>query len=115
MKGQKSRSGGRIRRGFEGGQMAMIKGMPMLRGFTNVFREEYAEVNLEKLAAFSEGTSVTLELMKTKGLINNTKQRVKVLGRGTVDRPLTVSAHRFSKAARAAIEAAGGRVEELSK
>lgn len=115
MKGQKARSGGSIRRGFEGGQIAMIKGMPMLRGFTNVFREEYLEVNLEKLSALPKGTNVTPELLKSLGIIRNSKQKIKVLGRGAINQALTVAAHKFSKSARAAIVAAGGTTEDLVK
>ena len=113
MKGQKSRSGGGVRPNFEGGQNPLSKAMPMLRGFTNIFRREYAEVNLERLAGFPTGSRVTPQELKDKGILKNTRRHVKVLGNGKLEGPLTVVAHRFSKAARAAIEAAGGSVEQL--
>jgi large subunit ribosomal protein L15 len=91
----------------------MIKALPMLRGFTNIFRIEYAEVNLDRLSRFSEGSRVTPTELKAAGLIRSQKQPVKVLGRGELKIQLTVAAHRFSRSARAAIEAAGGTVEEL--
>jgi len=91
----------------------MIKALPMLRGFTNIFRIEYAEVNLDRLSRFSEGSRVTPTELNEAGLIRNQKQPVKVLGRGELKIQLTVAAHRFSRSARAAIEAAGGTVEEL--
>jgi large subunit ribosomal protein L15 len=91
----------------------MVKALPMLRGFTNIFRIEYAEVNLDRLSRFSEGSRVTPTELNEAGLIRNQKQPVKVLGRGELKIQLTVAAHRFSRSARAAIEAAGGTVEEL--
>ena len=102
-----------MRRGFTGGGLAMIKALPMLRGFTNIFRIEYAEVNLDRLSRFSEGSRVTPAELKEAGLIRSQKQPVKVLGRGELNIPLTVVAHRFSRTARTAIEAAGGTVEVL--
>ncbi len=113
MKGQKSRSGGGVRPNFEGGQLPMTKALPMLRGFTNIFRIEYAEVNLERLAGFPKGSRVSPQELKEAGILKNTRQPVKVLGNGKLEQPLTVAAHRFSKSARAAIEATGGTVEEL--
>ena len=113
MKGQKSRSGGKLRRGFAGGQLPMMKSLPMLRGFTNIFRVEYAEVNLERLTRFPEGSKVTPAALKEAGILKSEKQPVKILGRGSLDRSLVVAAHRFTRSARAAIEAAGGSVEDL--
>ncbi len=113
MKGQKARSGGGVNRGFSGGQLRMIKALPSLRGFTNIFRIEYTPVNLERLAQLPEGSRVTLETLKEAGIIKSEKQRVKILGQGELKTPLTVVAHKFSQAARTAIEAAGGSVEEL--
>lgn len=114
IKGQKSRSGGgTVRRGFAGGQLPIMKALPMLRGFTNVFREEYAEVNLERLNGFTSGTKVTPTLLQEAGILRKQNQRVKVLGGGTLKVSLAVAAHRFSASARSAIEAAGGSVEEL--
>jgi len=113
IKGQKARAGGGVRRGFEGGQIALAKGLPKLRGFTNNFRVEYIEVNLEGLVRFPQGARVSPAEMESVGLIKDATSRVKVLARGTLDKPLTVAAHKFSKTARVAIEAAGGTVEEL--
>ena len=91
----------------------MMKALPMLRGFTNIFRLEYTPVNVERLSQFPEGSRVTPSILKEAGILKNSDQRVKVLGNGTLTTPLTVVAHRFSKAARSAIEAAGGSVEEM--
>ena len=112
-KGQKARSGGKSHRGFAGGQLPIMKSLPMLRGFTNIFREEYAEVNLGRLNGFPAGTKVTPALLHEAGIVRKSEQRVKVLAGGSLTVPLTVAAHRFSATARSAIEAAGGRVEEL--
>jgi large subunit ribosomal protein L15 len=112
LKGQKSRSGGGVRPGFEGGQNPLIKGLPRLRGFTNIFRREYQEVNLERLGLLpDEVTEVTPDLMKRYGLVKSAKRLVKVLGQGELVRPLEVRADRFSKTAREKIEAAGGKAE----
>lgn len=113
LKGQKARAGGGVRRGFEGGQIPLLKGLPMLRGFTNNFRVEYQEVNLDRLSGFSQGSRVSPGELQSAGIIKDASKPVKVLARGTLERPLTVAAHKFSKPARAAIEAAGGTVEEL--
>ena len=113
MKGAKSRSGGGPRPGYEGGQLPLIKKLPMKRGFTNIFRTEYYVVNLEKLEVFSKGSDVTLEAMKKAGLIKNLRCPVKVLANGDISKPLTVHAQRFSTEARKKIEAAGGKVQEL--
>ena len=102
-----------MRRGFAGGQLSVAKSLPRLRGFTNIFRMEYAEVNLERLTCFPQDSRITPATLKEAGILKSEKQRVKILGRGTLTTPLTVAAHRFSKAARVAIEAAGGSVEDL--
>ncbi len=115
IKGQKARAGGGTRRGFAGGQLPLIKSLPSLRGFTNIFRHEYVAVNLDRLNGFPQGSSVTPAAMVEAGIIKGVKQPVKILGRGTLTVPLKVSAHRFSASARTAIEAAGGSVEELSE
>lgn len=107
-KGQKSRSGASTRVGFEGGQMPLIRRVPK-RGFTNIFKVEYAVVNLSQLADF-EG-DVTPEALVERGLVRSGR-KVKVLGDGEIDKPLRVSADKFSKSARAKIEAAGGTCEE---
>lgn len=110
-KGQRSRSGYSRRLGFEGGQMPLIRRVPK-RGFTNIFRKEVAVVNLRDLTDF-EG-EVTPETLAAKGLVRKGLP-VKVLGDGEVQSALQVKAHRFSKAAREKIEAAGGSCEELSQ
>ena len=113
MKGQKSRSGGGVRRGFAGGTLPLMKSLPMLRGFTNNFRVEYTPINLDGLSMFPEDAQVTPATLKSAGILKNEKQRVKILGRGTLKVRLSVSAHRFSQTAREAIKAAGGSVEDL--
>ncbi|MBI2957542.1 MAG: 50S ribosomal protein L15 [Chloroflexi bacterium] len=112
-KGQKARSGGQARPGFEGGQLPIIKRLPEKRGFHNVFRTEYAVVNIKRLSVFPAQTEVTPEALVGAGLIDNLKRPVKVLGDGEIDRALTVKAHKFSAAAEERIVAAGGRVEKL--
>lgn len=112
MKGQKSRSGGGVRPGFEGGQNPLIKALPRIRGFTNIFRKEYSVVNLDSLATLPPNTEVTPQLLVERGMLKNLKKPVKVLGRGELQVPLLVQAHKFSKSAKAKIEAVGGRVRE---
>ena len=112
MNGQKSRSGGGVRLGFEGGQMPLYRRIPK-RGFTNVWAKEYAEVNVEKLNAFEAGTVVTEEMLKEDGIISKIKDGVKVLGRGELNTSLTVQAHKFSKSAVEKIESAGGKAEVI--
>ena len=107
-KGQLSRSGGKSRPWFEGGQMPLQRRLPV-RGFTNIFRKEYAIVNVETLNRFSDGTMVTPNLLKSVGIIKKLKDGVKILGNGKLERSLTVKAHRFSKSASDKIENAGGK------
>src|SRR5215813_7095872 len=109
-KGQRSRSGSRILRGFEGGQMPLHRRMPK-RGFTNVFRKEYSIVNLEALAALGE-TTITPEVLRQAGVIK-TKHPVKILGDGDLKTALTVHTHKFSKSAQEKITQAGGKFEVL--
>ena len=109
-KGQWSRSGARLIRGFEGGQMPLHRRMPK-RGFTNIFRQEYSIVNLEKLAALGEAT-ITPEVLRKAGVIK-TKDPVKILGDGELSVALTVQAHKFSKSAQEKITKAGGKFEVL--
>jgi large subunit ribosomal protein L15 len=113
-KGQKSRTGYSSRPGFEGGQMPLIRRVPK-RGFTNLFKTEYAVINVSQLAALAgaEQTDVTPELLARHGLVRKGLP-VKVLGNGELSAALTVTAHKFSKSARAKIEQAGGRCEELA-
>ena len=114
MKGQKARAGGGVRRGFEGGQLPVIRRLPTQRGFTNIFKKEYSVVNLDSIAdKLPEESEVTPEVMKEARLIRGLSLPVKVLGRGEVDRAVTVLAHKFSTEARRKIEAAGGQVVEL--
>jgi len=112
-KGQKSRSGGNKAPYFEGGQLPLVRRLPFKRGFVNIFRVEYAPINLDRLDRFAAGSEVTPEAMVEVGLIKSVRQPVAILGRGDLDRPLTIKAHRFSASARSKIEAAGGSVEEL--
>jgi large subunit ribosomal protein L15 len=114
MKGQNSRSGGGVRLGFEGGQLPLIRRLPRVRGFTNIFRKSYCLVNLDKLSRFPADTEVTPQLLLEKGLVSNLKDPIKVLGRGELESALVVEAHGFSAAARRKIETAGGRVKEIA-
>jgi len=107
-KGQHSRSGSRLLRGFEGGQMPLHRRVPK-RGFTNIFKKEFNVINLEKLAALGEAT-ITLEVLKNAGLVKRDLP-VKVLGDGELKSALTVHAHKFSKSAQEKIEKAGGKIE----
>ena len=112
-KGAKSRSGFKFKRGFEGGQMPLHRRIPK-RGFHNLFRVEYAVVNLDVLAErFEAGTVITPELLRERGLVHGTSRPIKVLARGDVAKMLTVKAHKFSGKAAEKIAAAGGSVEVL--
>jgi len=113
MNGQKSRAGYSAKPGFEGGQLPLIKRLPQKRGFVNIFRKEYSVVNLSKLSLFEAGSEVTPEKLVAAGLLKSLKYPVKILAEGDIGHPLSVKAHRFSAAARAKIEAAGGNVEEV--
>ena len=109
-KGQRSRSGSRMIRGFEGGQMPLHRRMPK-RGFTNIFRKQFCIVNLEALAALGE-TTITPEVLRNAGVIKS-KHPVKILGDGELKTALTVQAHKFSKSAQEKITKAGGKFEVL--
>jgi large subunit ribosomal protein L15 len=109
-KGQRSRSGSRMMRGFEGGQMPLHRRIPK-RGFTNIFRTEYNIVNLEKLATLGEST-INPDVLRKAGIIS-TKRPVKILGDGELKSPITVQAHKFSKSAQEKITKAGGKFEVL--
>ena len=111
-KGQNARSGGGTRPGFEGGQLPLFQRLPK-RGFTNIHRKEYVIVNLETLNRFDEGVEVTPELLLEEGIVSKLKAGVKVLGNGSLDKKLTVKAHKFSASAKEAIEAAGGQTEVI--
>ncbi|PYX97395.1 MAG: 50S ribosomal protein L15 [Acidobacteria bacterium] len=109
-KGQRSRSGSRMMRGFEGGQMPLHRRMPK-RGFTNIFRKEFTVVNLEKLAALGEDI-ITPDVLRKAGVIKS-KHLVKILGDGELTAAITVHAHKFSKSAQDKITKAGGKFEVL--
>jgi large subunit ribosomal protein L15 len=111
-KGQNARSGGGVRPGFEGGQTPLFQRLPK-RGFTNINRKEFAVVNLDALNRFEEGTEVTPELLIEAGIVKSEKAGVKILAKGNVEKKLTVKAHKFSSAAKNAIEAAGGQTEVI--
>jgi len=110
-KGQKARSGGSIKAGFEGGQMPLQRRLPK-RGFTPLTRVEFSLVNLDQLEVFNAGESVTPDLLAAKGLIKNSSANVKILGDGSVSKALNVTAAKFSQSAKDKIIAAGGTVEE---
>lgn len=112
-KGQGARSGGGKGSYFEGGQLPLVRRLPYKRGFVNRWKISYRPVNLSRLAVFPDGAEVDPAAMAAAGLIKRASVPVVILGSGELDRALTVKAHRFSTSARAKIEAAGGRVEEL--
>ena len=112
-KGQKSRSGYSHRAGFAGGQMPLHRRLPK-RGFKNIFRREFAEVNVELLNRFDAGTEVTPDLLRERKLVRKNKAGVRVLGEGKLERALTVKAHHFSKSAAEKIRQAGGSVEVIA-
>jgi large subunit ribosomal protein L15 len=111
-KGQKSRKGFSRRPGFEGGQMPLHRRIPK-RGFTNIFREDFAILNVDRLNAFPAGTVVTPDLLAEHGIVSRASRPVKILGEGDLKAALTVRAHAFSKSAQQKIAGAGGRVERL--
>jgi large subunit ribosomal protein L15 len=111
-KGQKSRKGFSRRPGFEGGQMPLHRRIPK-RGFTNIFRTEFAVLNVDRLNVFSAGEVVSPELLRERGLVLRKARPVKILGEGDLKAALTVRAHAFSKSAEQKIVNAGGRVERL--
>ena len=111
-KGAKARSGGGKRPGFEGGQMPLYRRVPK-RGFTNIFGTNYAEVNVERLDAFEDGATVTIEMLLEKGIIRKTLDGVKILGNGDRTRKLTVQANKFTAGAKEKIEKAGGKAEVI--
>jgi large subunit ribosomal protein L15 len=112
-KGQKSRAGRDLRPGFEGGQLPLIKRLPWKRGFTKVVRIEFSIVNVGDLRLFDANSEVNVESLVEKGLIKGTGKPIKILGNGELDRPLSVKADKFSTSAKAKIESAGGKVEEI--
>ena len=111
-KGQKARSGGGVRIGFEGGQMPIYRRLPK-RGFNNVFALKYAEINVSDLNKFEDGAVVDAAALKEAGIIKKTLDGLKVLGNGTLTKALTVKAKAFSASAKEAIEKAGGKIEQI--
>ncbi|MBQ0137875.1 MAG: 50S ribosomal protein L15 [Kurthia sp.] len=111
-KGQNSRSGGGVRPGFEGGQNPLFRRLPK-RGFTNINRKEFAIVNLDALNRFEDGTEVTPALLIESGVVGNEKSGIKILGNGSIDKKLSIKAHKFSASAKEAIENAGGNIEVI--
>ena len=112
-KGQKARSGGGVRPGFEGGQIPLFRRLPK-RGFSNaLFKTEYAVINLSDLNRFNDGDVVTPELLREMGIIKKQLSGVKVLGNGTLEKKVTVKAHKFSESAKTKIENSGGKVEVI--
>ncbi|MGI5876260.1 MAG: 50S ribosomal protein L15 [Dethiobacteria bacterium] len=111
-KGQKARSGGGVRRGFEGGQMPLYQRLPK-RGFKNRFRKVWSIVNLDTLNRFESGTVVTPALLLESGIIKSLKDGIKILGKGNLEKELIVHAHSFSTQAKEKIEIAGGRTEVI--
>lgn len=114
-KGQKSRSGYSRKRGFEGGQMPLHRRLPK-RGFTNIFKREWAEVNLVRLEElFESGATVTPEILVETGLVRKSlRDSIAILGKGELNKSLTITAHRFSESAKKKIEAAGGKAEVIA-
>jgi large subunit ribosomal protein L15 len=113
-KGQTARTGSSIPAWFEGGQMPLIRRLPK-RGFTNIFKKDYALVNVKTLERFESGQEVTPALLVSKGLIRSRNDGVKVLGTGALTKALTVHAHKFSRSAAAKIEAVGGKVQVIER
>ena len=111
-KGQKSRTGGGVRRGFEGGQMPLYRRLPK-RGFKNIFAKQYVAVNVEELNKLEDGAEVTAETLKANGIISKTLDGVKILGRGELNKKLTVKVAKMSASAKEKIEKAGGKAEVM--
>ena len=114
-KGQKARAGNnKVRPGFEGGQLPLIKRLPSKRGFTNIFRTEYSTVSINQINKFKSGVEVTPEKLLAAGIIKSLSNPIKILADGDIDHPITVKANKFSASAKAKIEAAGGKAEEVA-
>ena len=111
-KGQKARSGGGVRPGFEGGQIPIYRRLPK-RGFTNIFAKKYTSINVEDLNKFDNGTEITAEVLKENGVIKKINDGIVVLGRGDLNKKVTIKAKRFSKSAEEKISAAGGKAEVI--
>jgi large subunit ribosomal protein L15 len=111
-KGQRSRSGSRMRPGFEGGQMPLQRRLPK-RGFTNIFKKRFAVVNLRDLAKLDPAVAVTPELLLKRGVIKRLDEGLRILGEGELKAPFTIQAHHFSKSALEKIQKVGGKAEVL--
>ncbi|MBU2499357.1 MAG: 50S ribosomal protein L15 [Proteobacteria bacterium] len=111
-KGQKARAGGSISPGFEGGQMPLQRRLPK-RGFTNIFKKDYALINIRDLSRFSPNETLDVTALKNAGLVKKVGDGVKLLGKGEISHPLVLKVHKVSKTAKEKIEAAGGKVEIL--
>ena len=111
-KGQKSRSGGSIPPGFEGGQMPLQRRLPK-RGFTNIFKKQYVLINIRDLNRFDPNSTLGIEALKNAGLVKRNKDGIKLLGDGEISHPVMIKVHKVSKTARDKIEAAGGKVEVI--
>ena len=111
-KGQNARSGGGVRPGFEGGQMPLYRRLPK-RGFTNIFAKEYVSINVSELNTFEDGAEVTPALLLENGIVSKILDGIVILGRGELNKKLTVKAARFSKTAAEKIEAVGGKAEVM--
>ncbi len=111
-KGQKSRSGGSISPGFEGGQMPLQRRLPK-RGFTNIFKKQYVLINIRDLSRFAPNSTLGIEALKNAGLVKGNKDGIKLLGDGEIFHPVMIKVHKVSKTARDKIEAAGGKVEVI--
>jgi large subunit ribosomal protein L15 len=111
-KGQKARSGGKVRPGFEGGQMPLARRLPK-RGFTNIFKKQYALIQVRDLVSFEKGSVIDPAVLVESGLVAKLLDGVKLLGNGDIDIPLTVKVHKCSQSAQAKIIAAGGTVEVI--
>lgn len=112
MKGQKSRSGGGVRTGFEGGQMPLYRRLPK-RGFKNIWAKTFAEVNVETLNRFEDGSTVDPVALVESGILKNVQDGIRILGNGELKKKLTVRANGFTKSAEEKIKAAGGNVEVI--
>ncbi|MBF0528973.1 MAG: 50S ribosomal protein L15 [Deltaproteobacteria bacterium] len=113
-KGAGARAGSGVNPGFEGGQMPLQRRLPK-RGFTNIFKKDFALVNLRDLNGFVAGSVIDPEGLAAAGIIKNAQDKVKLLGQGQIDKPVTIKIHGISAKAKAAVEAAGGSVEVLAK
>ncbi|MDG2100792.1 MAG: 50S ribosomal protein L15 [Dehalococcoidales bacterium] len=112
-KGQLSRSGGNLNPTFEGGQLRLVKKLPHMRGFTNIFKKNYVSINLRDLVNLFDNDSITMEDFKNKGIIKN-KEMIKILGDGDVTKPINLEVNAISSSAKSKIEKAGGEVKLIS-